>query len=55
MDAHDLRLVKQAYAVTNPCLWGDVPNENLAHSEEAREILHRHMVYLYRREEGNDI
>ena len=55
MSPHDQALVDQAYAVTNPIDWWDVPDENLAESEEAREILHRRRSYLYHREEGNDI
>lgn len=55
MSPHDQALVDKAHAVTNPIDWWDVPDENLAESEEAREILHRRRSYLYHREEGNDI
>lgn len=52
MSPHDQALVDQAYAITNPIDWYLVPDENLAESEEAREILHRRSTYLYHREEG---
>lgn len=55
MSPHDQALVDKAMSVTNPHRWWDVPDENLAESEEAREILHRRSVYLYLKEEGNDI
>lgn len=55
LSEHDQALVDQANAITNPIDWYLVPNENLAESEEAREILHRRSVYLYHLEEGHNI
>ncbi|MBR0064110.1 MAG: hypothetical protein IJQ06_00770 [Paludibacteraceae bacterium] len=55
MSPHDQALVDQANAISNPIDWYLVPDEELAESKEAREILHRRRTYLYHREEGNDI
>ena len=55
MSSHDQALIDQAYAVTNPIDWHCVPDENLAESVEAREILHKRRVYLYHKEEGYGI
>lgn len=52
---NDKQLIEQAYAVTNPIEWDQVPSADLADSEETKEILRRRVVHLTLREEGEDI